>query len=209
MKKFSSTIDTLLSQLSENDIQTPQNQQDVISTLKGALAKGATFASFYYAAKGTGAEGIYTVNFNVDYKRAKDEDLERLRDYEPENELEAQAKDSILNPKARVQRKATDTYTTLGKGIRINNNNGAIHIFGFPVNYESIKAGAPKPGLKGELPIAKRELKKKLGFKSDRIRDFIVDPAFISGLKLKGNLIQFQPASEAETVAPTTQDTPE
>ena len=175
----------------QGNIQQGTNSTDLIQLLKDYLSKGTTFASFLYKSKTSGGEGIYTVNFNVDYKRAKEEDMQKLRDYQPENDLEAQAKDSILNPKQR--KVAQQPYIKLGKGIMVNTNNDKIHIFGFPVNYQEITAPAtPKKGPVGELTKAKEDLKKKIGFKSSKIRNFILDTENIAGLKLKGDLIEFQ-----------------
>lgn len=175
----------------QGNIQQGTNPNDLIALLKSYLSKGATFGSFYYKSKTSGGSGIYTVNFNVDYKRAKEEDMQKLRDYQPETELETQAKESILNPKQR--KVAEQPYIKLGQGVMVNTTNDKIHIFGFPVKYEEITpAATPKKGPVGELTKAKEDLKKKLGFKSTKIRNFILDADNIAGLKLKGDLIEFQ-----------------
>jgi hypothetical protein len=175
----------------QGNIQQGTNTQDLIALLKDYLSKGATFGSFYYKSKTTGGSGFFTVNFNVDYKRAKEEDMQKLRDYQPETDLEAQAKEAILNPKER--KVAQQPYTKLGHGVMVNTSNDKIHIFGFPVKFEEITpAVTPKKGPVGELTKAKEDLKKKLGFKSTKIRNFILDTENIAGLKLKGDLVEFQ-----------------
>lgn len=175
----------------QGSIQQGTDFTTLVNLLKGYLSKGATFGSFYYKSKTSGGSGIYTVNFNVDYKRAKEEDMQKLRDYQPESDLEAQAKESILNPKQR--KVAEQPYVKLGQGVMVNTTNDKIHIFGFPVKYEEITpAATPKKGPVGELTKAKEDLKKKLGFKSTKIRNFILDADNIAGLKLKGDLIEFQ-----------------
>jgi hypothetical protein len=184
----------------QGNIQQGTNANDLIALLKSYLSKGATFGSFYYKSKTSGGSGIYTVNFNVDYKRAKEEDMQKLRDYQPETELETQAKESILNPKQR--KVAEQPYVKLGQGVMVNTTNDKIHIFGFPVNYEEITpAVTPKKGAVGELTKAKEDLKKKLGFKSTKIRNFILDADNIAGLKLKGDLIEFQNEQDNTTAA--------
>jgi len=189
-------VDTETPQPAGN-IQQGTNAADLIQLLKTYLSKGATFGSFYYKSKTTGGSGIYTVNFNVDYKRAKEEDMQMLREYQPENDLEAQAKESILNPKAR--KVAQQPYVKLGQGVMVNTSNDKIHIFGFPVNYEEITPPAtPKKGPVGELTKAKEDLKKKLGFKSTKIRNFILDTDNIAGLKLKGDLVEFQNEKDSQ-----------
>jgi len=179
----------------ENEI----NEQDsLIEDLKEALKGGASFVSFMYKAKGTGDTAIFNVNLNVDYQRVKKEDLETLKNYQPVNEEEQMAKESILNPKERKVKKG-DPYENLGKGIKINKNNDAIHIIGWVENKDLIAKGegrSEKPVNSSALTIAKNNLMKKLELKSmgptRKIRNFILEPENISGLKIKGKLIEFQ-----------------
>ena len=174
-----------------------ENENNLIEDLKNALKSGASFVSFMYKAKGTGDTSIFNVNLNVDYQRVKAEDLEKLRNYEPVDELEREAKESILNPKERKIIKG-DPYERLGKGIKLNKNTNAIHIDGWVENKELVARGEMerKEVKSRPLTIAKNNLMKKLQLKSmgptRKIRNFILEPENISGLKIKGNLIEFQ-----------------
>lgn len=175
-----------------------EQQDELIEDLKEALKSGASFVSFMYKSKGTGDTSIFNVNLNVDYQRVKAEDLQKLRDYQPENEEEQLAKDSILNPKKRNVIKG-EPYENLGKGIKLNTTNDKIHIIGWVENKELIQKGEPKEVNKrgsNNLTIAKNNLMKKLNLKSmgptRKIRNFILDQENISGLKIKGKLIEFQ-----------------
>jgi len=200
--------DVSQSTIKEEPTTTPEpekKENGLVEQLKQALSKGASFASFLYRAKGTakgdqepnGAVGIYNLNLNVDYKRVKAEDRAKIEAYQPTNPVEVQAKEEMLNPRPYANK---DVFEQLGKGIRLNVKNGKIHIFGWPQKYELIKAGTPKAEPKGEVPRAKKEITKKLGLKANKIRDFILDPTHVAGLKVKGNTIMFQP-DEPEMVA--------
>jgi CRISPR/Cas system CMR-associated protein Cmr1 (group 7 of RAMP superfamily) len=182
----------------KEDISTEQgaeHTQELITQLLDLLSKGSTFASFMYKSKGLGETALYNVRLNADYKRAKEEDHARLEAYTPEDESEAKAKEHILNlyknPKARTQ-KQLDTYTNYGKGIRVNNTTGKLHLFGYKENKDVVADKAEKEDRRGELKKACDNLKKKLNFQNDKIRDFILDPSHIAGFKTQGDLIQFQ-----------------
>lgn len=180
--------------------ETPMQDDDssnLIEDLKNALKNGANFASFMYKSKTTGDTSIFNVNLNVDYQRAKEEDLQKVRQYEPVDSLEQEAKESILNPKERKVIKG-DPYENLGKGIKLNKNTGALHIIGWVENKEVMARGEmEKKEVKSRpLTIAKNNLMRKLELKSmgplRKIRNFILEPENISGLRIKGKVIEFQ-----------------
>jgi hypothetical protein len=181
----------------DGGIESPDAPNNLIEDLKTALKNGANFVSFMYKSKGTGDTSIFNVNLNVDYQRSKSEDLEKIGAYEPTDELEQEAKDSILNPKERNVIKG-DPYENLGKGIKLNKTNNTIHIIGWVENKEVMARGEMerKEVKSRPLTIAKNNLMKKLQLKSmgptRKIRNFILEPENISGLKIKGNLIEFQ-----------------
>jgi hypothetical protein len=198
MKNNSSTLTEAYSSIYKEDITTEtgaEHTQELITQLLDYLSKGQTIASFLYKSKGLGETALYNVHLNVDYKKAKEEDYKRLEDYQPETELETQAKEHLLNlyrnPKTRTQ-KQMDTYTNYGKGIRVNNNNGLLHLFGYKINKNTVADGVEKKDTRKVLTKACDDLKAKLNFMHQKIRDFILDPQHISGLKAQGNMIEFQ-----------------
>jgi hypothetical protein len=198
MKNNNTTLTEAYSSIYNEDITTEkgaQHTQELITQLLDYLSKGQTIAAFKYKSKGLGETADYQVHLNVDYKKAKEEDYKKLEAYEPQTELEAQAKEHLLNlyrnPKARTQ-KQLDTYTSYGKGIRVNNNNGLLHLFGYKINKKTIENGVEKKDTRGELKKACDNLKIKLNFLHQAIRDFILDPDHIISLKAKGNVIEFQ-----------------
>jgi hypothetical protein len=188
--------------LIENELGASEKSENVSDNsnlteqLKDFLSRGATFASFIYKTKGTGSTSLVNVNFNIDYNRIKQEDLEKVKNYTPETQEEAVAKESILNPKAR-KAPVEDTYDRLGKGILINQKNGEVHIYGWLQNKEIIEQGAEKkPVNSSPQTLAKYALCKKLELRSmgpsRKIRNYILSPENIGGLKLRGNVIEFQ-----------------
>lgn len=198
MKNNNNTLTEAYASVYKEDINSEQGQehtQELITQLMDYLSKGQTIASFMYRSKGLGETALYNVHLNVDYKKAKEEDYKKLEAYEPETELEAQAKEHLLNlyrnPKARTQ-KQMDSFTNYGKGIRINNTTGMLHLFGYKINKSTVADGVEKKDTRKELTKACDDLKLKLNFMHQKIRDFILNPEHIAGLKVKGNVIEFQ-----------------
>jgi hypothetical protein len=198
MKNNNNTLTEAYTSVYKEDITTEkgaEHTQELITQLLDYLSKGQTIAAFQYKSKGLGETALYQVHLNVDYKKAKELDYKKLEDYTPETELESQAKEHLLNlyrnPKTRTQ-KQLDTYTSYGKGIRVNNSTGSLHLFGYKINKKTVESGVEKKDTRGELKKACDDLKLKLNFMHQAIRDFILDPDHISGLKVRGNVIEFQ-----------------
>ena len=183
------------------EVNGPEHTQELIAQLLDYLSRGCTFASFMYKSKGLGDTALYNVRLNVDYGRAKTEDYEKLKSYQPEDENERTAKDHLLNlynnPKTKTQ-KQLDSFTNYGKGIRISNTTGELHIYGYRENKEVVATGITKADTRGELKKACDNLKKKLNFQHDKIRDFILEPDYIAGFKVRGDLIEFQQTDNGE-----------
>lgn len=181
---------------------TPENEA-LVKQLQEFLSKGATFASFYYKSnkppKGSGGEGIYNVRLGVSYSNYVKDDLTKLQAYEPKDEAEAQAKDEMIKSMTEHVTQGVSSsytqqglYTPLGKGISINNETGDISIRGYIQNYQSVVKGiAKKPPVK-PVTVAKDKIRKELDFKHTGIRTFKLTPESIAGLKMKGNVIEFQ-----------------
>jgi hypothetical protein len=181
---------------------TPENEA-LVKQLQDYLSKGATFASFYYKSnkppKGSGGEGIYNVRLGVSYSNYVKEDLNKLQSYEPKNEIEAQAKEEMIKSMDEHVTQGVSSaytqqglYTPLGKGISINNNTGDISIRGYIQNYQSIVKGVPKKEPVKPITIAKENIKKTLDFKHTKIRVFKLTPESVAGVKMKGDVIEFQ-----------------
>ena len=179
-----------------------EHTQELITQLLDLLSKGATMASFLYKSKGLGETSLYNVTLNVDYAKAKKEDHEKLEAYTPENEDEQNAKDYLLNlynnPKPRTVNQ-TNAFTQYGKGVKVSNTNGKLYLYGYR-NTKSVQANpTQKADTRGNMKKACDALKYKLGFVTEKLRDFILDPNHISGLKLKGDLIEFQQDDQGES----------
>jgi len=168
-----------------------EHTQELITQLLDYLSGGSKFASFLYRSKGLGETSIYNVRLNVDYARTKAEDRAKLEAYTPENEEEQKAKDHLLAPSTRKP-SAQPPFTDYGKGIKINNDNGKIYLFGYLVNKEIVADKSQKADTRKPLTIACDNLKKKLNIMNKTYRSFILDPVHISGIRLKGDVIEFQ-----------------
>lgn len=181
---------------------TPENEA-LVKQLQDFLAGGATFASFYYKSnkppKGSGGEGIYNVRLGVSYSNYVKDDLAKLQAYQPKDEVEAQAKEEMIKSMSEHVTQGVSSsytqqglYTPLGKGISINNETGDISIRGYIQNYQSVVKGVAKKAPVNPVPVAKDKIKKELDFKHTKIRTFKLTPESIAGLRMKGNVIEFQ-----------------
>lgn len=181
---------------------TPENEA-LVKQIQEFLAGGATFVSFYYKSnkppKGSGSEGIYNVRLGVSYKNYVQDDLAKLKEYQPKDEYETQAKDEMIRSmEEHLTQGVSSSYTQqglftpLGKGISINNQTGDINIKGYIQNYQPVVKGVPKKAPVNPVPVAKDKIKKELNFKHTNIRAFKLTPESIAGLKMKGEIIEFQ-----------------
>ena len=175
---------------------------DIITQLTEATKSGATFVTFLYTSKGTGETSKYQINFGIDYKGACATDRTLLEAFTPTNEIETQAKEEMLKSLVETLEEGvsssytqTDTFETLGKGVRQHKENGMIYIYGYVQSKEQIepptkekKAVNSKP-----LTLAKREIEKACNFKRNRFAQFIIDPIHIGGIKVKGDIIELHP----------------
>lgn len=184
-------------------IKENMNPSDIVDQLKEMLKGGPSFASFYYKAKqppkGSGSEGIYNVRLGVSYTNYVKKDLEKLQAYQPKDDVEAEAKTQMeKSMQEHINQGVSSSYTkkgmttSLGKGISVDNQTEEIYIQGYVRSFQSIKQGIPKKPPVNPVPIAKDKIKKELKFDSAKVRTFILNPQSIAGLKLKGDMIEFQ-----------------
>lgn len=181
--------------------------ENPIEILKEATEKGCTFISFLYVTKKDGETARYTLNFGVDNKAACEHDKAVLEAYQPQNELEAQAKEEMLASLTQTltngvsdsythaaQNKANgqDTYDSISRGIKLHKEDGTIHLSGFIQQKEQVAppTNPKKPVQHKPLTLAKNHIKKVCGFKRLPWGQFILSPENIAGIKVKGDLIQ-------------------
>lgn len=172
---------------------------NVIDTLRAATENGCAFMSFVYLSKKTQETSKYLINFGIDYRKACEIDKEALEAYEPQNDLEIQAKAEMLKSLTEtltegVSRSYTqaDTFENIGKGIKQHKETGEIYIYGFIQNKEVIsEAAEPKKEVKSRpLTLAKKAIEKACDFKRNKFGQFILSPEHIGGIKTQGEIIE-------------------
>lgn len=181
--------------------------ENPIEILKEATTTGCKFISFLYLTKGTGETSRYTLNFGIDYKAACEADKNALVDYQPQTDLEIQAKAEMLasltqtltkgvsdsyTHSAKNKANGQDTYQNVSRGIKLHKESGAIHLSGYVQQKEQVAPPTKpkKPVNHGPLKLAKKHIEKACGFKHHKIREFILLPENIAGIKVNGDLIQ-------------------
>ena len=182
-------------------------QQSPLEILEEATKKGCTFISFLYVTKKDGETSRYTLNFGIDNKAACEHDKAALEAYQPENDLESQAKalmlqslnETITNGVSSsyvhaAQNKANgqDTYEVISKGVKLHKEDNTIHLSGFIQQKEQVAppTNPKKPVQHKPLTLAKNKIKKSCGIKRLPWGQFILSQENIAGIKVKGNLIQ-------------------
>jgi hypothetical protein len=173
----------------------------IVDQLREATSRGCSFISFLYTTKKDGSTSLYTINFGVDYQKACEHDKTLLEAYQPKNDLQVTAKAEMLKSLTETVTEGVsqaytqkDTYTTLGKGIKIHNENQEIHLWGFlqskteiaPATIEQKKVNS-RP-----LTIEKKNIERELEFKRNKFVSFVLNPANIAGIKVKGTTIEVQ-----------------
>ena len=215
--KFDKLVNKALQEADETSTGTEISDiEQLFEQLRGFLSKGARFASFIYKTNGTAGKGqepngptkIYTVNLGVDYGAFKTHNQKVIEAYQPKDQWEEIAKKELLAPSAGVA--PSSVYVTLGKGIRYNTEKDKLNILGQVSHTEEVapgqekakvavdflavnKDGTPRGGDKAHIARAKRMIQDAL---KDQLRkgltSYDLDPAKIGGLKLSGQIIEFQ-----------------
>ena len=163
-----------------------------------------------------GDTSIYTINLGISYGNLKDHNLKVLNDYQPEDQWEEVAKNEMVQSLSKPYDPSTEAekkdYINLGHGIRYYPENDYFNILAGhsatkkqliakgeskpktdPFKLSINKDGSPRNGDKAYIARAKRIIEYKL---KDQLRrspmsfDLISDK--IAGLKMNGNLIEFQ-----------------
>jgi len=203
-----------------------EKNQSLYDQLKAFLSKGAKFATFIYRTQGTAKPGetpngptkIYKVNFGISYGNIKAHNKQVIEAYTPEDEYEEQAKNEMLESLSKPynpDEEKVSVYQTIEKGIRFNTAKDCLNILGQVTGKsEVVAAGEEKPKIdtyalatnkdgtprKGaHLARAKRIIQFKL---KDKLRNgltsYDLDEHKIAGVKMNGDVIEFQPQAENE-----------
>lgn len=172
---------------------------NALDILRESTTTGCKFISFLYMTKGTGETSRYTLNFGIDYKAACEADKASLEAFEPQSDVEAQAKEQMLVSLTETLTQGVsssytqkDTFDHIGKGIRQHKETGEIYLYGFVQQKEQVAPAInpKKPVNSRPLTLAKRNIEKVLDFKRNRFGQFILNPENIAGVKVCGDLIE-------------------
>lgn len=211
-RKVGDLISALTENLSTPNTTTYPNSQKrmsnnipikAVDALRDATQNGCRFMSFLYTTKGEGKTSRYTINFGIDYAEAVKADLEALKAYQPQNDLEAEAKlqmetsmTETLTQGVSSSYTQVDTFDHIGRGMHQHKETGEIYVWGFVHQTELVAPATnpKKPVNSRPLTLAKKAIKKSLDFKCERFGKFIINPSHIAGIKVNGDLIEIQNA---------------
>jgi hypothetical protein len=170
-----------------------------IDQLREATEKGCKFMTFLYTTKGTGETSKYQINFGIDYRSAVEHDRSALEAYTPKDELEATAKEQMLESMTQTIEEGVsqsytqvDTFDNIGKGIRQHKETGEIYLYGFVHSKEQVEppTNPKKPVNSRPLTLAKKAIEKACEFKRNRFGQFILTPENIGGVKVCGEVVE-------------------
>ncbi len=87
-----------------------------------------------------------------------------------------------------------DTYTSVGKGIKVHNETDELYISGFIQTKVQVEPPTVEKKAVKSRPatIAKKLLEKTCDFKRNKFGQFILNPEHIAGILVKGEVIEVQ-----------------
>lgn len=183
-------------------------QNSLIAELNAATANGCRFISFDYTTKGSGEHARYTFALGVSLERAYRRDLSVLRGMKAHlsgvtltacEELIASRVESL---KVGIGNNSAYTckgvYTTEGKGLKVHDTTGELHVYGFQIAKVTIAEGTHKAVNSSDKTIAKRGLEKRL--KTGRFRQFALGN--VHSIKVDGKHIVILRAPAAPSSLP-------
>lgn len=165
---------------------------------------GVQFASLTYRTKATDELARYTLLLGASVENAYKGDIQKVEEALPTltDALDIQAAGDIITSLRNSLDKGignNDAYTLQGvyqftgiDGVYINTNDNALHLRNVFVQSKVVlEEGKPrKPVNSKPLTIAKDKLKKMLGLRSNKLRQFALDN--IAKAKVNGDTITFE-----------------
>lgn len=165
---------------------------------------GVRFASLTYRTKATSEVARYVVLLGASLTNAYKGDLEKVEaalptltdplDIQAANEMIASFRQSLDKGFGKNDAYTLkDVYAPTGiDGVFVNTNDDTLHLRNvFVVSKAVIAAGTPrKPVNSKPLTIAKDKLKRSLGLRSNKLRQFVLDNVSIA--KVNGDTIIFE-----------------
>lgn len=168
--------------------------------------KGAKYITIngYVSSKGEVAN--HTINVNVDTLKAKQDDLETLKNFKASDliiiadkrgadlgtalkaveELITSKEKNLSGEKTKGSQAQVDAYIPLGKGLKIHKESLKLHITGFANNKHVIKEGEYKHVNSAPKTLIKKDIEKTL--RMSKYRTFVVENA--SSVSITGDTVQ-------------------
>jgi hypothetical protein len=184
----------------ENTILEKNHALDVIIACKKAVEKSPTKVSFVSIKGYTnkfGEEANHLINIGASYEKAKQKDIEFLRqlnvnsfESKLDKTLLEQARieliDSFVAPQKSRSEGQINAYTNIVSGIKVHNETGEIYVYGYRERKEIIIEGTYPIVNSKALTIAKNELRKLL--KTGKFTQYVLKN--VSYIKANGETLE-------------------
>ena len=167
----------MLLETNESVIITDEAQR-VINLLNGAVSqteKTVTFLGMRNYCNQKGEKSNYLINLGIDYNDQKNKDIQFLRELDITKgtwqsnlvtleQARTELIESFINPDKARSEGQKEAYTHICKGLKVHNDKGTLHIYGYCVKNTIIEESTePKKVVNSKpLTIAKNELRKLL-----------------------------------------------
>lgn len=165
---------------------------------------GVQFASLTYRTKATGEKARYTIILGANLENAYKSDVAKVEAHIPTitDPLELQAANELLTSLQNSLDKGignNDDFTLKGvyvatgiPSVFINSNDNVLHLRNVFVQSKVVlEEGEPRKEVKSKpLTIAKDKMKKSLGLRTNKLRQFVLDGITIA--KVNGDTITFE-----------------
>jgi hypothetical protein len=185
----------------QQDITISDKAKTVITLVKSALTKtptGVTFLSLKGYKNSTNEIADHLINIGINYENTKAKDINFLRTIDLTQYTFKSSLTDILTALTELinELDKPDTnrsngqilaYMSLGSGLKVHIETGALYIYGYSVNKTIIQQGDDKKPVNSSVKtIAKNELRKLL--KTGNFRQYVVND--ITTLKGGGDTIE-------------------
>ncbi len=172
-----------------------------------ANLNGSSFVGIKgYTSSTTGEVANHVVNANFSYGNAVEKDLKALKGATDEDvkaiadkgftvDLVKMAIDKLRDAFIKNQNPETasagsvaqsDAYVPITNSIKLHIETGKIHIYALAVSKQVLVEGEYKAVNSRELTLCQNAVKKYFDFSTAKYRNFIVDPAMLSGVNING-----------------------
>lgn len=188
------------------------NAQVLKALVAFARVNSSSFVGFPYETEYEKANVVLHLGCNVERKYQKDlETLESARQFyvDMNDAVYLQAIDEMITSLRNSLQKGIgnndnytkqDVYESLAPNIKQHKESGKLYVFGF-VNQKNVTEVKAQRKAVNSRPktIAKRTIEKRHGLETPKFREYIIDLAHISSVKVKGDHIELVPQTAPVT----------